>query len=210
MVDMYYNPSAASWKYNGPASKPEVEQFHRSLPDYAITPLVSLPDVANGLGLGHVLLKDESNRLGLPAFKILGASWGVYKAVATNCGLPLSSTLVEVGAAAKKNGIHLVTCTEGNWGRALSRMAKYLQITATIFVPDFMDKATQQKIESEGAKVVVVDGDYDFSIKCAKEEAEKGGILIMDVSWEGYEEIPEVLCSSLSIKVWELTRAVGC
>jgi diaminopropionate ammonia-lyase len=26
-------------------------------------------------------VKDESNRLGLPAFKILGASWAVYKAL---------------------------------------------------------------------------------------------------------------------------------
>jgi diaminopropionate ammonia-lyase len=72
-------------------------------------------------------------------------------------------------------------------------MAKYLHIGATIFVPDFMDKATQQKIESEGGRVIVVDGNYDYSIKCAQDEAKKNGILVMDVSWEGYEEIPEVL-----------------
>jgi diaminopropionate ammonia-lyase len=152
-----------------------------------------LPDLAKQLGLGHVLLKDESNRLGLPAFKILGASWAVYKAVAAQCGLPLNSSLKEVGVAAKTSGIRLVTCTEGNWGRAVSRMAKYLDLTAIIFVPDFMDQATQRKIESEGAEVVVVDGDYDFSIKAAREEADKGGLLVMDVSWEGYETIPEVL-----------------
>jgi hypothetical protein len=72
-------------------------------------------------------------------------------------------------------------------------MAKYLHISAIVFVPDFMDRATQQKIESEGAEVVVVDGDYDHSIECAKAEADKGGMLVMDVSWEGYEVIPEVL-----------------
>lgn len=72
-------------------------------------------------------------------------------------------------------------------------MAKYLDITAIIFVPDFMDQATQRKIEGEGAKVVVVNGDYDFSIKAAREEADKGGLLVMDVSWEGYETIPEVM-----------------
>lgn len=190
---MYRNPSAASWVCDGPKFNPEVVPFHRSLPDYAVTPLTPLPDLAKQLGLGHVLLKDESNRLGLPAFKILGASWAVYKAVAAQCSLPLTCSLKEVGVAAKKSGIRLVTCTEGNWGRAVSRMAKYLDITAIIFVPDFMDQATQRKIESEGAEVVVVDGDYDFSIKTAREEADKGGLLVMDVSWEGYETIPEVI-----------------
>jgi diaminopropionate ammonia-lyase len=188
---MYLNPSASSWTYNG-TPNPEVEAFHRSLPDYAVTPLVALPDLAKELGLGHVLIKDESNRLGLPAFKILGASWAVFKAVAAKCNLPLTSSLEEIGNAAKENGIRLVTCTEGNWGRAVSRMARYLQVTAIIFVPDFMDIATQRKIEGEGANVVVVDGDYDHSIKHAREEAEKGGLLVMDVSWEGYEMIPEV------------------
>jgi diaminopropionate ammonia-lyase len=189
---MYLNPSAASWAYNGPGPNPEVEPFHRNLPEYAVTPLIPLPDIAKQLGLGQVLLKDESCRLGLPAFKILGASWAVFKAVAAKCNLPLTSTLEEIGVAAKQSGIRLVTCTEGNWGRAVSRMAKYLHITAIIFVPDFMDQATQRKIESEGAEVVVVDGDYDFSIKAAREEADKDGLLVMDVSWEGYDEIPEV------------------
>jgi diaminopropionate ammonia-lyase len=189
---MYYNPSAAAWVYNSTGYHTEVEPFHRSLPGYAITPLIPLPDLGTQLGLGHILVKDESNRLGLPAFKILGASWAVFKAVAAKCDLPLSSTLQDIGSAAKRAGIRLVTCTEGNWGRAVSRMAKYLQITAIVFVPNFMDKATQHKIESEGAKVVVVDGDYDYSVKKAREEADRDGLLVMDVSWEGYEEIPEV------------------
>jgi len=74
-------------------------------------------------------------------------------------------------------------------------MAKYLGVKAVIFVPDFMDEATAGKIRGEGATVVVVDGDYDFSIEKAKEEADrgKGGMLVMDVSWEGYDEIPEVI-----------------
>lgn len=191
---MFQNPSAATWIYpGGPYGNQAVEQFHKHLPDYSVTPLTPLPEVAKDLGLGSVLLKDESCRLGLPAFKILGASWAVYRAIAERCELPLTVTLKELGIAANKEGIKLVTCTEGNWGRAVARMGKYLQLKATIFVPDFMDRATQQKIEGEGAQVIVVDGDYDFSIKKAREEAESGGLLIMDVSWEGYEIIPQVI-----------------
>ncbi|KAH6851433.1 tryptophan synthase beta subunit-like PLP-dependent enzyme [Alternaria rosae] len=188
---MFHNPSASTWQHTGPSTNPSVEPFHRSLPDYAITPLIPLPDLAQQLGLGHVLLKDESTRLGLPAFKILGASWAIHVALTKKCSLPITATLDELGAAARKEGVELVTCTEGNWGRAVSRMAKYLGVKAIIFVPDFMDEATQEKIRSEGATVIVVDGDYDFSILKAKEEAEKGGMLVMDVSWEGYDEIPE-------------------
>lgn len=190
---MFQNPSAATWTYHGARVNPAVvEAFHRTLPDYAVTPLTALPDLAQELGLGHVLLKDESLRLGLPAFKILGASWAIHNAISARCSLPPSASLDELGDASRKAGIELVTCTEGNWGRAVARMAKYLQIKAVIFVPDFMDEATQRRIASEGAKVIVVDGDYDYSVAKAKEEADKGGMLIMDVAWEGYEEIPEV------------------
>lgn len=190
---MFHNPSAASWEYPGPSANLTVEPFHRTLPDYSVTPLIPLPDLAKQLGLRHVLVKDESNRLGLPAFKILGASWAIHKAIASKCHLPLSATLDELGTAAREAGIELVACTEGNWGRAVSRMAKYLEIKAVVFVPGFMDEATQEKIRSEGAEVRVVDGDYDDSIAKAREEAEgKGAMLVMDVSWEGYEEIPQV------------------
>jgi diaminopropionate ammonia-lyase len=42
--------------------------FHRSIPGYVPTPLVELPELG-------VWVKDESDRFGLPAFKVLGASW---------------------------------------------------------------------------------------------------------------------------------------
>lgn len=194
---MFLNPSASSWTYSGPSIDPAVEAFHRQLPEYNVTPLVSLPDLAKELGLDHVLLKDESYRFGLPAFKILGASWAIYKAVAAKCNMPLTCSLEELGTSARAQGVKLVTCTEGNWGRATARMAKYLQVPATIFVPRFMNQATQDKIASEGAKVVVIDGNYDDSILAARKLAEdENWVLVMDVSWKGYEEIPQVRCST--------------
>ncbi|KAF2853694.1 tryptophan synthase beta subunit-like PLP-dependent enzyme [Plenodomus tracheiphilus IPT5] len=190
---MYHNPSASTWAHTNPAAPTLIQDFHRTLPNYAITPLTPLPSLAKSLGISHVLLKDESSRLGLPAFKILGASWAIHKALALKFNLPLTVSLEKLGVAARENSVKLVTCTEGNWGRAVARMAKYLQIEAVIFVPNFMDETTQRKIEGEGegTKVVVVDGGYDFSIAKARGEADKGGMLVMDVSWEGYEEIPE-------------------
>ena len=53
--------------------------YHAKLPGYAQTPLVDLPEVAKRLGVGRVVVKDEAERLGLPSYKILGASWATYR-----------------------------------------------------------------------------------------------------------------------------------
>ena len=56
-----------TWRCSEPSA--EAYAFHRGLDGYAATPLVSLPELAAELGIGFVLAKDESSRLGLPAFK---------------------------------------------------------------------------------------------------------------------------------------------
>ena len=53
--------------------------LHRRLPGYEPTRVVDAPGIASELGLARVAVKDESRRLGLPSFKILGASWAVYR-----------------------------------------------------------------------------------------------------------------------------------
>ncbi|KAF2495233.1 tryptophan synthase beta subunit-like PLP-dependent enzyme [Lophium mytilinum] len=205
---MYFNSSAAIYQTNTTLN-PAVFPFHRRLPGYNTTRLVPLPDVAKELGLGHVLLKDESDRFRLPAFKILGASWAIHRAIATQSALDLSSSIEAVSTAAKDAGIKLVTCSEGNWGRAVARMAKYLGIPATIFVPKFMDLATQGRIGSEGATVEVVQGNYDDSIVAAREEAKKPGrLLVMDTSWDGYETIPQWVVEGYSTMLTETDAQV--
>lgn len=44
------------------------------MPGYQPTPLTELAELAAELDVGALLVKDESDRLGLSAFKILGAS----------------------------------------------------------------------------------------------------------------------------------------
>ena len=70
---------ARSWACGGsaPVRDGEVRAYHASLPGYAPTPLAEVPALAAELGVGRVFVKDESARLGLPAFKVPGASWAV-------------------------------------------------------------------------------------------------------------------------------------
>lgn len=200
---MYVNNRRTPGKLEGPApsAAAEVLAFHQTLPHYKETPLHSLPAIAKELQLGHVLVKDESNRFDLPSFKILGASWAVFRAVTDNIGLSPNDDGLgwqQVGSRASAAGISLVTCTEGNWGRAVARMAKYLDLPVEIFVPSFMPETTRVRIRSEGAHLRIVDGSYDDSVSYARQEAEAKdkAILVMDMGWEGYEQIPEVkICS---------------
>ena len=53
--------------------------FHESFPQYSMTPLVRLGNMASRLGLKDIYVKDESYRFGLNAFKVLGGSFAVAR-----------------------------------------------------------------------------------------------------------------------------------
>src|SRR5665648_913730 len=71
--------------------------FHPSLPGFAATPLRPAPKAAQRLGVRSVLVKDESHRLGMPSFKILGASWATYCTVMAHLGQTVAATRVRSG-----------------------------------------------------------------------------------------------------------------
>lgn len=66
-----------------------------------------------------------------------------------------------------------MTATHGNRGRAVARMARRLGSPATAFVPGVMLDRTSELIESEGAHVRRVAGDYDVAVA---EGAEYAGL----------------------------------
>lgn len=178
----YVNPRAGEWTAS--VVRGAARAYHRTLPGYAPTTLAELPELAAELGLGRVLVKDESSRLGLPAFKILGASWACRQVLAQHPGATL------------------VTATDGNHGRAVARMAALAGVPATVFVPAGMLPATAALIGSEGAEVVWVDGDYDDAVQqaasfvadvAADVAADPGRQLVQDTAWPGYETVPALI-----------------
>jgi diaminopropionate ammonia-lyase len=58
-----------------------VSFFHQSLPGYAYTPLLKLEGLAAKIKINSLILKDESQRFGLKAFKVLGASYAIAKEI---------------------------------------------------------------------------------------------------------------------------------
>ena len=193
---IYSNPSACNWKSQYTID-PAILPFHQTLPNYGPTPLRPLPQIAKELGVGSVLLKDESRRFGLPAYKILGASWAVYRTATRELGLAPTASLEEVKAAAVDKGVEYYTATDGNWGRAVARMASMLGAKAHVYVPKLMLETTRKKIAHEGAEVIVFDGDYDRAVKEAERMSmEMRGLFVADVGWSGYEVIPQVSASA--------------
>lgn len=208
MSTIYTNPAAKDWQHSSPTDSSLVQRFHQTLPDFRATPLVPLPDLAQQLGIRAIFVKDESSRLGLPAFKILGASWGTFRAVAQLADLPLDASLADLSAAAQERQLTLFAATEGNHGRAVARMAKILGIRASIFVPGFTDEHVQSNIRSEGATVTVQSGSYDDAVLAADRESKKvpGGLHIQDNAFENYETIPKYIVEGYSTLLKEVEQ----
>jgi diaminopropionate ammonia-lyase len=190
-TDRFANPAARDW-IAPPEPGTEPLAFHRRLPGYAPSPLVDARGLARELGLAHLWLKLETERLGLPAFKILGASWAVYRALSERCGdLEPWTTFADLAARlAPRQPLTLVAATDGNHGRAVARMAALLGCAATIYVPADMAQARKDAIASEGATVLVVDGTYDDAIARSAADADARHLVISDTSWPGYEDVP--------------------
>jgi diaminopropionate ammonia-lyase len=152
----------------------DAQAFHTALPGYEPTPVRELPRIAAELGLGAVLVKDESDRLGLPAFKVLGASWACHRVLE------------------QQPGARLVTATDGNHGRAVARMAARFGVPATVFVPDVMLAETMALIAGEGTEVLRLDVGYDEAVReaAAFADAAPDRALVQDTAWHGYTEVP--------------------
>jgi diaminopropionate ammonia-lyase family len=178
-----------------PAVDPAIRPFHQALPGYSQTPLVSLGGVAKELELGGVFVKDESSRFGLPSFKILGASWAIFRAVRA-LGLSCETSLESLAQVTRSASVKLFAATEGNHGRAVARVASIIGAQAFIFLPKNVDQHTVDLITSEGATIEIIDGNYDQAVHAAAcRSRELDGLLIQDTAWHGYEQIPQVRSS---------------
>lgn len=133
-----------------PPPTTEATRFHATLAGYRPTPIHELRALAAELELGFVGVKDESDRLGLPAFKVLGASWAIERTLAVR---------PDVEA--------LVAASAGNHGRAVAHVARQRGLRCRVFLPARSSEARRTAIAGEGAEVVIVDGTYEDAVDAA-------------------------------------------
>ena len=207
--------TAAGRRWTGPGSSVGPAGFHRSFPRYRPTALVEVPALAAELDVAAVLVKDESRRMGLPAFKVLGASWAVNRAVSRHGGFAEAATTLDElrERATGASGLTLVTATDGNHGRAIGRLAVLLGLAARIYVPVGLSEAVLDSIRSEGADVQVVETGalYDDAVRLAAGSVVDQGheLLIQDTSWPGYEDVPRWIVAGYSTLFAEIDEQLG-
>ncbi len=170
----------------------QVATFYDNHPQITPTPLRRLSALAAELGIGELLIKDESARGGLPAFKITGVAFTIDRLL----------TAGQINAESV-----LVAATAGNHGRALARVARDRGLRAKIYVPFDVAPARVAAIQSEGAEIIVSSGNYDFAVRQAADDARANGwVVVSDTSWPGYEQVPRWIKAGYSRVMAEAAR----
>ena len=174
----------------------KARSFHRSFPQYSITPLASLDGMAKHLGLGSLFVKDESYRFGLNAFKVLGGSFAMARYIAQQMGRDVGEMtydyLTSEAFRQEFGQATFFTATDGNHGRGVAWAANKLGQKAVVHMPKGSAKSRFDNIAKEGAKVTIEEVNYDDCVRMAAAEAAetKHGVVVQDTAWAGYEEIP--------------------
>ncbi len=170
--------------------------FHKSFPQYSVTPLAKLDGLAKHLGINNLCVKDESYRFGLNAFKVLGGSFAMANYIAEECGRDVADMTYDYLTSdelAKDFGqATFFTATDGNHGRGVAWAANKLGQKAVVHMPKGSTQPRFDNIAAEGAEVTIEDVNYDECVRMAAAEAEacERGVIVQDTAWEGYEKIP--------------------
>ena len=196
-----------------PGSSDRPIDFHRRLPGYRQTPLVEAPRLAEILGVAKVFVKDETSRFALPSFKILGASWATYATLRERLGPipdgPLSYESLQAWAS-RLRPLTLIAATDGNHGRAVARVARWLGLSSRIFVPSFVSPARCQAIVAEGAELTVIDGVYDAAVDTAAEAARGAdSLLISDTARSTSDVVPQLVAAGYTTTFAEVDRQLS-
>jgi diaminopropionate ammonia-lyase len=186
--------------------------FHRRLPGYAPTRLGDLEPLAVD-GARRMVIKLETARFGLPAFKVLGASWASAGLVAAwlgwDGGARRSFEALRRELAHRPIRPTLVAATDGNHGRAVAWSARQLGLAAEIFVPAGTVEARVHAIAGEGARVTIVDDDYDGTVAAAAARAAGDRFLVQDTAVAGHSAVVEEIVHGYSTIFAELDAQLG-
>lgn len=190
----------------------KANEFHKSFPQYSVTPLQKLSALASYLGVKGIYCKDESYRFGLNAFKVLGGSYAIGRYIAKELGRDISQLPYNVLSSDKLREefgqATFFTATDGNHGRGVAWAAKRLGQKAVVRMPKGTTKTRFDNIAKEGAEVTIEEVNYDDCVRMAAAEAAKTehGIIVQDTAWAGYEEIPSWIMQGYGTLVLEADK----
>ena len=168
-----------------------------SWPNYHPTPLRSLDGLARELGVGDIRYKDEGSRFGLGSFKALGGAYAV------KCLLENSSSGRET--------ITVASATDGNHGLSVAWGAKTQGCQCVIYIHSEVSKGREQALESQGARVIRVAGNYDDSVRlCHSDAQENGWTVVSDTSSDqAGDAVAKTVMAGYSVMVAEIVEQIA-
>lgn len=192
----------------------KVRNFHKSFPEYQVTPLHSLDELSKQFGVSNIWVKDESYRFGLNAFKVLGGSYAVGKYLAEKLNVDISELSFEKlrskEVKEKLGEITFVTATDGNHGRGIAWAASQLGQKSVVYMPKGSSEIRLNNIRKEGSEASITDLNYDDTVRLASQMAtENGWVLVQDTAWDGYEEIPAWIMQGYGTILDEAMEKIG-
>lgn len=167
---------------------------------YTPTPLCQLKDLAAHIGVAHIYYKDESGRFATGSFKALGGAYAVSQLVANHTA--------QNGSAA--DDITVVAATDGNHGRSVAWGANRFGCRCRIYIHAGVSRQRQCAIESFGAQVIRIDGNYDDSVHLAAAEAQKNGwFVVADTAYPGCEDAPRQVMAGYCLMMEEILQQLS-
>ena len=188
----------------------DVWRVHRQVQTYSPTPLLSVPDVARCCGIGELLVKDESFRFGLKAFKGLGGIYAMFMRICERLGLdPKTTNLEQLRQPVHQKAIRsmvFMTTSDGNHGKGVSYAAGLFGCQAIVLLPRGTVPARVDAIRKAGnGRAVLTEMNYDDCVAfSAGEAAREGYELIQDTGDDSADEMPGRIMQGYTTMVWEI------
>ncbi|MGR7195310.1 diaminopropionate ammonia-lyase [Klebsiella aerogenes] len=169
----------------------QARHFHQKIVGYQPTPLYALKELATLFGVKNILVKDESQRFGLNAFKMLGGAYAIAQLLCEKYHLDINAFSFETLKSTIKEKMTFATTTDGNHGRGVAWAAQQLGQNAVVYMPKGSAQERVDAILRLGAECIVTDMNYDDTVRFTMQTAQKNGWeVVQDTAWEGYTKIP--------------------
>ncbi len=120
-----------------------------------------------------ILVKDESKRFGLNAFKVLGGSYALGKLLAEHLGEDISDINLKTVASKLENPLVFTTATAGNHGTGVAWAAREMGQKAVVYMPKGAAQTSVDRIKGLGAECIVTDVNYDDTVRLANQTAQE-------------------------------------
>ncbi|EDU7996295.1 diaminopropionate ammonia-lyase [Salmonella enterica subsp. diarizonae] len=169
----------------------QVRHFHQKITGYQPTPLYALKELSTLFGVKNILVKDESQRFGLNAFKMLGGAYAIAQLLCEKYHLDINDFSFDTLKSTIKEKMTFATTTDGNHGRGVAWAAKQLGQNAVVYMPKGSAQERVDAILRLGAECIVTDMNYDDTVRFTMQTAQKNGWeVVQDTAWDGYTKIP--------------------